>query len=259
MPLRLLAYITEILLHHERQHGLPLPPVLSFVLHQGPERWTVATAIEDLFELPEPLASALAPFLPKFRHLLLDLSQADPSTEEGDAVLRIVLSLMKLARARQLRAEFFDGLGVELRHAAKRMPEGFLKNLLLYAFHTDADLDTESILDKLQHEPASRQTAMTIAQTLIAKGKAEGKAEGEAEGEARGKAEGEARGKAEGEARGKAEGKARGVWIGRIISMQELMGLETDTVDSLSELAIIDLERRHEELRREYDVRFRGH
>ena len=58
---------------------------------------------------------------------------------------------------------------------------------------------------------------------------------------------------------GKAEGKARGVWIGRIISMQELMGLETDTVDSLSELAIIDLERRHEELRREYDVRFRGH
>jgi len=158
-------------------------------------------------------------------------------------VLRIVLSLMKLARARQLRAEFFDGLGVELRHAAKRMPEGFLKNLLLYAFHTDADLDTESILDKLQQEPASRQTAMTIAQTLIAKGKAEG----EAEGEARGKAE------------GKAEGKTRGVWIGRIISMQELMGLETDTVDSLSELAIIDLERRHEELRREYDVRFRGH
>jgi hypothetical protein len=32
----------------------------------------------------------------------------------------------------------------------------------------------------------------------------------------------------------------------------------TDTVDSLSELAIIDLERRHEELRREYDVRFKG-
>jgi len=130
--------MTEILLNWQRQHGLPLPPVLAFVLHQGPERWTVSTAFEDLLALPEPLANELAPFLPKFNHALLDLSQDDPATAEGDATLRIVLSLMKLARARQVTAEFFDWLGEALRHAAEQMPEGLLKTLLLYAFHADA-------------------------------------------------------------------------------------------------------------------------
>ena len=233
MPLRLLAYITEILLNHERLHGLPLPPVLAFVLHQGPERWTVATAFEDLFELPPSLACGLAPYLPKFSHALLDLSQTEPATEETDATLRVVLSLMKLARARQLHADFFDWLGEQLRNAATRMPEGLLKNLLLYAFHTDADLDTERILDKLQQEPVSQHAAMTIAQTLIAKGKSIG------------------------EAKGRQEGAVRGLWIGRISSLQELMGIPPDTLEALSGLPLAELEHRHQQLRRDYDVRFK--
>ena len=234
MPLRLLAYITEILLNHERRHGLPLPPVLAFVLHQGPERWTVATAFEDLFELPPNLASGLAPYLPKFRHALLDLSQSEPATEETDATLRVVLSLMKLARARQLHADFFDWLGGQLRNAATRMPDGLLKNLLLYAFHTDAELDTERILDKLQQEPVSQHAAMTIAQTLIAKGEARGEAKGEARGE------------------------ARGLWIGRIISLRELMGMEPGTLEALATLSLAELERCHQELRQAYATKFKG-
>jgi len=100
-------------------------------------------------------------------------------------------------------------------------------HLLLYAFHTDAELDTESILNRLQQEPASQQVAMTIAQTLIEKG----------------------------EARGEARGAARGMWIGKIISMQELMGLETDTFDALSGLPVTELEQQYQMLRGEYDVR----
>ena len=42
MPLRLLAYQVEILLSHHGRHGLPLPPVLCFVLNQGPDAWTVS-------------------------------------------------------------------------------------------------------------------------------------------------------------------------------------------------------------------------
>ena len=237
MPLRLLAYITEILLNHERQHGLPLPPVLAFVLHQGPERWTVATAFEDLFELPPSLASGLAPYLPKFRHALLDLSQSEPATEETDATLRVVLSLMKLARARQLHADFFDWLGEQLRHAATRMPDGLLKTLLLYAFHTDAELDAERILDKLQQEPVSQHAAMTIAQTLIAKGKSIGHQEGRQEG--------------------RQEGAVKGLWIGRIIGLQELLGMRPDTLEALTNLPLAELEQRHQQLRRDYDVRFK--
>ncbi|MEI8039472.1 MAG: hypothetical protein WCJ14_13880, partial [Verrucomicrobiota bacterium] len=58
-----------------------------------------------------------------------------------------------------------------------------------------------------------------------------------------------------GEARGEARGAARGMWIGKIISMQELMGLETDTFDALSGLPVTELEQQYQMLRGEYDVR----
>jgi predicted transposase/invertase (TIGR01784 family) len=48
MPLRLLGYLSEILIQHHHEHGLPLPPVIPFVFHQGPETWQVSTAFESL-------------------------------------------------------------------------------------------------------------------------------------------------------------------------------------------------------------------
>jgi hypothetical protein len=59
MPLRVLGYVLEISRSHHQQHGLPLPPVLPFVLHQGPERWTASSCFEQLFELPDNLAADL--------------------------------------------------------------------------------------------------------------------------------------------------------------------------------------------------------
>ena len=61
MPLRMLGYMTEIFTQHHKAHGLPLPPVLPFVFHQGPETWNVSTAFEDLFALPDELAADLLP------------------------------------------------------------------------------------------------------------------------------------------------------------------------------------------------------
>ncbi|MDZ4289238.1 MAG: Rpn family recombination-promoting nuclease/putative transposase, partial [Prosthecobacter sp.] len=66
MPLRLLAYLLDIWQIHEKQHGLPLPPVLPFVLHQGPDKWSVSTDFQDLMDLPEEMAAELLPYLPKF-------------------------------------------------------------------------------------------------------------------------------------------------------------------------------------------------
>jgi Putative transposase, YhgA-like len=47
MSLRLLGYLTKIFTAHHKAHGFPLPAVIPFVLHQGPERWSVSTAFED--------------------------------------------------------------------------------------------------------------------------------------------------------------------------------------------------------------------
>jgi predicted transposase/invertase (TIGR01784 family) len=230
MPLRLLAYLCEVLLEHKRSHGLPLPPVLTFVLHQGPRRWTVSTAFEDLFDLPDDLKADLADYLPKFRHALLDLTQLDPSAEVDDARMRLALNLMKLARAKQLGEEFFDWFVEQTRAAAAVFPEMFLEFSLLYAFHTDTDLDAERVLRKIQGDPASSRTVMTIAEQLIAKG----------------------------EVRGRQEGRAKGVWIGRIQAIQELMGHPPDGTEALAELEIAELERKCEDLHRDYDTRFKS-
>jgi Putative transposase, YhgA-like len=49
---------------------LPLPPVLPLLVHQGPQGWTFSTEFVSLFgNVPDPLR----PYLPNFRHALVDL------------------------------------------------------------------------------------------------------------------------------------------------------------------------------------------
>jgi predicted transposase/invertase (TIGR01784 family) len=74
MPLRLLAYVVQILQKLAEQDGLPLPPVIGFVLHQGPDEWTVSHSTQGLFDLDERVSSILQPYLPKMEYALLDLT-----------------------------------------------------------------------------------------------------------------------------------------------------------------------------------------
>ncbi|MEN3942851.1 Rpn family recombination-promoting nuclease/putative transposase [Prosthecobacter sp. SYSU 5D2] len=218
MPLRLLGYVLEILQQHEQAHGLPLPPVIPFVLHQGPLRWTPSTAFEDLFELPEGQAQALLPFLPKFRHALLDLSLFDPAAEETDTQMRVVLQLMKLAREKKL-IEFFTWMATEI--VLKSMPEDLLRLSLLYALHADTNLDVEEIAHTLELNHELRENTMSIAQKLHSRGKAEGKAEG------------------------------------KLQLLQTLMGLPVSTDAELAGLSTSELESRFEELEQRYKTEFK--
>ncbi|TDU66119.1 putative transposase/invertase (TIGR01784 family) [Prosthecobacter fusiformis] len=178
MPLRLLAYITELLLAHEKQHGLPLPPVLPFVLHQGPDKWTVSTVFSDLFNLPEDLKAALCPFLPEFHHGLLDLTQFNPADEKDEGPLRIVLQLMKLARQKRL-LDFFDWLAQEF---VSQIADSLLRTSLVYAFNVDSSLDLEEIARRMESNRTLRTQTMSIAQKLIAQGREEGREEGYGQG-----------------------------------------------------------------------------
>ena len=53
------------------------------------------------------------------------------------------------------------------------------------------------------------------------------------------------------------EGRQEGLWVGKILALEELMGLAPTDAQALAPLAIPELERRYELLRREYDTRFR--
>ena len=236
MPLRLLGYVAEILFKHHKAHGLPLPPVLPFVFHQGPERWNISTAFEDLFQLPDELAGLL-PFLPKFHHALFDLTRYDPEQDQDESQLRSVMQLMKLARERQL-SRYFDWL---VGTAAEALPAGLLKTILLYALHTDSDLDVEKIYHKLSPNPELRNNAMSVAEKLIAEGLEKGLKKGMERGLEK----------------GRVEGQQKGLWIGKIQTLEDFLGMDPSSSEVLDPLSVAELAAMHQGLHREYVQRFK--
>ena len=226
MPLRLLAYLTEIFTRHHKTHGLPLPPVLPLVFHQGPETWDISTQFEALFELPENLAAALLPFLPRFQHALLDLTLFDPATEESDTQIRVVLQLMKLARQKEI-LRYFPWLA---SIPTTNLPQGLLELLLLYAFHSDSDLDAREIYLSLDTNPDLKKNIMSVAEKL----------------------------KAEGRVEGLVAGQEKGSWIGQIRAFEEFLALPLTSSETLASLTIEALESRHRHLHQEYRLRFKA-
>ena len=229
MPLRLLGYIGEILTEQHKRHGLPLPPVLPFVLHQGTDAWNVSTAFEDLFALPSEIASELLPFLPKFRHALLDLTRCDPGSDEGDTHLRIVLHLMKLAREQRLR-EYFRWLA---QYTVEQIPESLLRRLLVYALHADSDLDAEEIYRNLTTNSKLEYQVMSVAEKLKAEGRLEGLS------------------------KGISQGRGEGLLIGKIQTLEEFLDKVQRPRDVLELLSVQELEATYQSLHQEYEIRFK--
>ena len=229
MPLRLLGYTTEILQQYHKSQGLPLPPVLPFVLHQGPDPWTPSPHFQDLFELPGEAAVDLLPYLPKFQHALLDLSHYDPTTGETDTQLRIVLNLMKLVRQREI-LKFFAWLVQFPVHA---LPNDLIGLMLLYALHADSELDAQAIYPILSSNPELKITAMSVAEKLKIEGRVEGKLEG------------------------RSEGRVEGRVVGKIQTLEEFLDLPITSDTVLESLSKEALQERHDALRREYQARFK--
>jgi predicted transposase YdaD len=229
MPLRLLGYMLEILQAQHEQRGLPLSPVLPFVLHQGPDRWTVSPCFEELFELPEELAPLLLPYLPKFRHALLDLTQLDPDRDEDQDQMRLVLQLMKLARLKRL-AEWLAWIAVEMARLGWAVPLPLVRLSYNYAIHSDEKIDLPDIARSLALHPELKESIMSLAQKLKAEGQAEGRTEGIAIGAARAKVQ----------------------------LLERILQKPATAEDALASLSLEELERRYAELDREYSERFKN-
>ncbi len=224
MPLRMLGYVSQILLQHERQHGLPLPVVLPFVLNQGPERWTVSCDFADLFDLPEEAAPALLPFIPKFHHALLDLTQFNPEREEDQREMKVVLNLMKLARNNDLM-RFFEWLGQAGTEATVVLYRDLFRMCFVYAAHVDASLDMRAVTQQLIADPELQTQAMTLAQQLRQEGRQEGIQKGE--------------------------------WIGKLQLLQQLAGEDVTPGYTLQPLGLDELERAFRELEGRYHTKFK--
>jgi hypothetical protein len=239
MPLRLMGYELTRLQEHFKNHGLPLPPILSFVLHQGPDPWTAPLSLVELFDLPAEQAELLKPYLPQLRYQVLDLSQYDPATEEQDAKLRLILQAMKAVREKQLES-FLEELA-QLHNVLTLLPEWMIQLLLLYAFHADQALDVETIAHKLKQQPQLQSKAMTLGARLIQQGREEGREEGERLGEVKGRMVGESHGK----------------WMGRLQLLQEMMELPVTSDEELQALNTEEVRQRYETLNTDYQRKYK--
>jgi flagellar biosynthesis/type III secretory pathway protein FliH len=78
---------------------------------------------------------------------------------------------------------------------------------------------------------------MSLAETLIAKGRVEGRVEGIE--------------------KGIEKGRSQGYWMGRIQTLEEFLDLPQSSQELLNTMDLAELEARHQQLHREYQRRFK--
>jgi predicted transposase YdaD len=179
--LQLLRYIVRILVnwYEQNEPPLPLPVVLPLLVHQGPGAWRVCCEFADLFgAVPQPLQ----PYLPSFRHALIDLGQMEDRELSEQARLRAFLKALKysrrpdlpqqidilLAEAPVLRAADLALIFTYLSKGSIAMKETQMRELLREALQYLVPGDTDLTLIEL------------FDQVCRDKWKAEGRAVGEA-------------------------------------------------------------------------------
>jgi predicted transposase YdaD len=194
--LQLLRYVVRVLINWYKQNGkqLPLPAVVPLLAHQGPENWEISCEFADLFGV---VPEALCPYLPSFRHALVDLAGKDGWALSTEVRLRAYLKALKYGR----RADLPERLDIVLAEARALCRED-LNRIVTYFDRGPIPLSSEAFDKALQQvDPERKEEIMGwITQPYVEKAMAQGIAQGMAQGLAEGLAEGKAQGRAEGEA-----------------------------------------------------------
>jgi predicted transposase/invertase (TIGR01784 family) len=187
--LQLLRYVVRILTqwYEQNQPKLPLPPVLPLLANQGPGDWKYSCEFADLFGA---VPAALNPYLPSYRHALVDLAQVGDFALSTEVRLRAFLKALKYSRRMDLP------MRIDLLLAdAPVLHENDIFAILNYLDKGSTLLNNEvARAALLRLVPNQTERIMgCITQPFYDQGKAEGKAEGRAEGKAEGEAQGEAK------------------------------------------------------------------
>ena len=179
MPWRLVKYVVRIWDGWERtqERWEKLPPVVPVVLSHVPGGWRGESELLELIDGPEELLRVLAPYLPSFRPVLVDLSVIPDRVLErliGSALARLALLLLKHIREADVQKRFpqWRAIFVEVYRGSGQ--EALLR-LLRYIMECVEDLEPEW-LEWLDHEaeiPAT-EVLMSLAERLREEGREEG-------------------------------------------------------------------------------------
>jgi predicted transposase YdaD len=181
--LQLLRYVVRILTnwYEQNERRLPLPPVLPLLAHQGPGHWRFSCEFVDLFG-----AAPLRPYLPAFRHALVDLAAKQDGDLSATARLRAFLKALKYGR----RADLPERLDIILAEAAALRRQDLLL-ILTYLDKGPVAVSLETIRHVLHRRIPDREEQIMgwLTQPYfeqgVEKGIQQGRAEGHAEGQAK--------------------------------------------------------------------------
>ena len=183
-PLQLLRYVVRILVqwYERNQKQLPLPPILPLLAHHGPDGWTFSCEFTELFgEVPEPLR----PYIPSFRHGLVDLALIEDQKLSVEARLRAFLKALKYSR----RPDLIECLAIVLAEAPE-LDEGDLLVVLRYLNKAPIARNDQVMHETLEQLVPERKEQIMgwFTEDFYEKGLAEGEARGVARGTAQGEA-----------------------------------------------------------------------
>ena len=179
--LQLLRYVIRLLTqwYEENDKQLPLPPVLPLLLHHGVRGWKPSCEFAELFgKVPEPLR----PYLPSFRHALVDLAPMDDATLSRRLQLRAFLKALKYGQRSDLQSRLYTVLA-----EAPALGDRDVCRILRYFDKGPVTIDfnvMREILQRLVPERTERIMGW-MTQPFYEKGLAEGEARGEVTGTAK--------------------------------------------------------------------------
>lgn len=162
----------------------PLPLIIPVVIYHGVRSWKFSLAFEDLFDPPSPVFS---PYLPKFEHILHDISHLEESEIKGTIILQVVQLLLKYIQVPELRDRLPEIVRLLGSLREKDRVTEYLQVILEYVFQATDHVEVRDVQKALQNIQQGESVMPTIAEKLRQEGMQQGMEQGMEQGELQGK------------------------------------------------------------------------
>jgi hypothetical protein len=166
-----------------------IPAIVPVLVHHSETGWTGEVFFEALLDVDPEVLEMIAPYVPRFRFILDDLSAESDETLRGRAMTALGRLALWCLRNARTPAEIVRGIGgwLDLVREVRRAPNGAaaLAVIFRYIFLVNERFGVEELMGLLAQavdEEGKREMA-SVADQLIERGRREGERNGLVQGE----------------------------------------------------------------------------
>jgi hypothetical protein len=166
----------------------PLPVIIPVIFYHGTRPWRYPVAFNQYFEAPADLEH----YIPDFAAELMDLSRTPDTRILGNRQFRSALQTMKYISRGDLEEHIEDILRLLSEADIDPRYKDFLTAFFCYILKAESKDDERPLRKAIENVDLTlgRETFMTIAESLIERGKEKGLKKGREKGLEKGKEEG---------------------------------------------------------------------